>query len=94
LRNALFDLSGRCTAKAHCFPNFGACSRKNNFHEASSLIRNKKTDCSGCENCHANKKSEAIALCKEMPVILVNKAVDNQKNNWKKGAEEEERHKG
>jgi hypothetical protein len=33
-------------------------------------------------------------MCKEMPVIPVNKVVD-QKNIWKKWrAEEEERHKG
>jgi hypothetical protein len=34
-------------------------------------------------------------MCKEMPVILVNKVVDQKKNNRKKWqAEEEERHKG
>jgi hypothetical protein len=34
-------------------------------------------------------------MCKEMPVIPVNKVVDPKKNNRKKwSAEEEERHKG
>jgi hypothetical protein len=36
-------------------------------------------------------------MCKELPVILVNKVVDPKKNNWKKwraDEEEEERHKG
>jgi hypothetical protein len=34
-------------------------------------------------------------MCKELPVILVNKVVDPKKNNRKKWrAEEEERHKG
>jgi hypothetical protein len=34
-------------------------------------------------------------MCKEMPVIPVNKVVDPKKNNQKKWrAEEEERHKG
>jgi hypothetical protein len=33
-------------------------------------------------------------MCKEMPVILVNKVVDPKKNNWKKCRAEEERHKG
>jgi hypothetical protein len=34
-------------------------------------------------------------MCKEMPVIAVDKVVDPKKNNWEKGrAEEEERHKG
>jgi hypothetical protein len=28
------------------------------------------------ENCHTTEKSEAIAQCKEMPVIPVNKVVD------------------
>jgi hypothetical protein len=34
-------------------------------------------------------------MCREMPVIQVNKVVDPKKNNWKKWmAEEEERQKG
>jgi hypothetical protein len=34
-------------------------------------------------------------MCKEMPVIPVNRVVDPKKNNWKKWrAKEEERHKG
>jgi hypothetical protein len=33
-------------------------------------------------------------MCKEMPVIPVNKVVDPKKNNWKKWrTKEEERHK-
>jgi hypothetical protein len=34
-------------------------------------------------------------MCKEMPVIPVNRVVDPKKNNWKKWrAKEEERYKG
>jgi hypothetical protein len=40
------------------------------------------------------EKSEAVATCKEMPVILVYKAVDNKRIIGKKWSEEEERHKG
>jgi hypothetical protein len=40
------------------------------------------------------KKSEAIAPCKEMSVILVNKLVDKKIIIGKKEAEEEERHMG
>jgi hypothetical protein len=32
------------------------------------------------KNYHATDKSEAIAMCKEMPVIPVNKAVDKKNN--------------
>jgi hypothetical protein len=31
-------------------------------------------------NCHAAEKSEAIATCKEMPVMPFNKEVDKKKN--------------
>jgi hypothetical protein len=34
-------------------------------------------------------------MCKEMPVIPINRAVDKKNNDWKKWlAEKEERHKG
>jgi hypothetical protein len=32
-------------------------------------------------------------MCKDMPVILVNKVVDTKKKNWKNWRAEEERHK-
>jgi hypothetical protein len=47
----------------------------------------------GWENYHATEKSEAIARCKEIPVIPVNKMV-NQKRMIGKGAQEKERHEG
>jgi hypothetical protein len=43
----------------------------------------------------AAEKSEAIAMCKEKPDIPVDKAVDKKRIcNWKKWAEEDERHRG
>jgi hypothetical protein len=42
-----------------------------------------KNSFSARENCHETVKSEAIAPCKEMPVIPVYKVAD--KNNWEKG---------
>jgi hypothetical protein len=47
---------------------------------AWSLIHNKKTIVLFERHCHATEKSEAIAhcMCKEMPVILVNKVVDRK----------------
>jgi hypothetical protein len=44
--------------------------------------------------CHATEKSEAITMCKEMPVIPVNKVVDKKRKIGKKRAEEEQKHKG
>jgi hypothetical protein len=35
-------------------------------------------------NCHTTKKSEAIASCKEMPVIQVKQHGGQEKNNKKK----------
>jgi hypothetical protein len=55
---------------------------------AWSLNRNKNSY-SEWENCHVTEKSEATAQCKEMPVILVNKVVD-QKIIIRKGSREEE----
>jgi hypothetical protein len=43
-----------------------------------------KNYCSQRENCHAAEKSEAIAMCKEMPVIPVNKMVAKKKTNWER----------
>jgi hypothetical protein len=40
------------------------------------------------------EKSEAVAQCKEMPVILVNKVVDGKRIVGKRRAEEEESHTG
>jgi hypothetical protein len=45
-------------------------------------------------NCHATEKSEAIAMCKEMPVIPFNLMVDLKIITRKRRAKEEERHKG
>jgi hypothetical protein len=46
-------------------------------------------------HCHAAEKSRGHCMCKEMPVILVNKVVDPKKIIGKKrSAEEEERYKG
>jgi hypothetical protein len=46
-------------------------------------------------HCHGIEKSEAIASCKEMPVIPVNKVMDPKRVIGKKWrVEEEERHKG
>jgi hypothetical protein len=42
------------------------------------------------ENCHETEKLEATGRCKEMPVIPVNKVVDEKRIM----AEEEKRHKG
>jgi hypothetical protein len=39
-------------------------------------------------------KSEDIATCKEMPIIPVNKVMDNKRILAKRRAEEEDRHKG
>jgi hypothetical protein len=44
--------------------------------------------------CHATEKSEAIALCKEMPVIPLNKVAEKKRIIGKNCAEEEERHTG
>jgi hypothetical protein len=38
--------------------------------------------------------SEDIAMCKEMPVIPVNKVVDKKRIIGKRRAKEEERHRG
>jgi hypothetical protein len=62
------------------------------------LIRNEKPIVLFERHCHATEKSEAIAhcMCKEMPVIPVNKVVDRKRiigKKWK-AKEEEERHKG
>jgi hypothetical protein len=39
------------------------------------------------------EKSGAVATCREMPIIPVNKVVDKEKNNWNRRAEEDERKK-
>jgi hypothetical protein len=53
------------------------------------------TNCSLRENCSVTDNSEVIAMCKEMPVILVIKVVDKKRIYRKRRrAKEEERHKG
>jgi hypothetical protein len=62
--------------------------------EFYSKVKTKQNNCSLWENCHATVKSEAIATCKEMLVILLNKVVDKKRIIRKRRSEEEERHKG
>jgi hypothetical protein len=52
---------------------------------AYSLIHNKKTIVLFKKNCHATEKSEAFAMCKEMPVIPTNKVVDKKRIIGKSG---------
>jgi hypothetical protein len=58
-----------------------------------SFDTQRKNSSSGPEYGHSTEKSEAIAPCKEMPVIPVNKLVD-KKRIIGKGGLEEERHLG
>jgi hypothetical protein len=61
---------------------------------ALSLIHNKKTTVLFERHCHATEKPEAHCMCKELPVVPVNKVVDPKRvirKKWR--AEEEERHK-
>jgi hypothetical protein len=52
----------------------------------------RKTNCSGKENCHVTRKSEATATtCKEMPVIPANKVMAEKRTIGKRGAEEEDK---
>jgi hypothetical protein len=50
-----------------------------------SLIHNENTNISGQENCHTTEKAEAIAPCKDMQVIPVNKVVDEKRIIGKNG---------
>jgi hypothetical protein len=49
------------------------------------LSCNEKNNCSHPENSRVTEKLEAIATCKEMPVILVKQSGVQEKNNRKNG---------